>query len=389
MKKSMKLISLAVVGALCAAGFYAYKGKATEPVKTDTATANSTANNAGKPRTEKVVLSVNLVQPVMQEMNDQLPANGSIAPWQEAVIGSELNGIRLADVRAQVGDRVKKGQILAVFSKEAVEADLAQTKASLAEAKANFTDAKVNADRVRALSDKGAVSAQQAEQILTQEKSVEARVQSAMASVAQQQLRLKYTDVIAPDDGTISARTATVGAVVPLGQELFKLVRQNRLEWRAEISAGDLNRIKASTRVQIIAVDDKQGGRTLEGKVRTIAPTIDPQTRNAMVYVDIPKAMDSGLRAGNFVKGTFQLGASSTLVVSQESTAFRDGLTYAFVAEQPINGDTVKIKQVKVETGRRSDNDVEILSGLKAEDMIVKSGAAFLNDGDVVRVVKP
>ena len=67
-----------------------------------------------------------------------------------------------------------------------------------------------------------------------------------LADVTQwlQQLRLRQTRVLAPDNGVISARSATVGAVLPAGQELFRLIRQGRLEWRAEVAAADLARLK-------------------------------------------------------------------------------------------------------------------------------------------------
>ncbi len=344
--------------------------------------AQSTPNPANS-KTPKIVLSVSLISLTEKKLPTRLAANGSIAAWQEAIIGSELNGIRLKDIHAQVGDYVRKGHVLASFARDTLDADLAQAKAALAEAQANYLDAKSNADRVRALPDKGAVSAQQAEQLLTQEKSAQARVQSATAALDQQALRMRFSQVTAPDDGIISSRTATVGAVAQQGQELFKLIRQNRLEWRAEVTGQDLPTIKPDTPVSI----ELEAGQRLNGKVRVVSPTIDPQSRNALVYVDLPKALEQGLRPGLFAKGYFELGQRATPVIPQDAIALRDGLSYVFVIASNRQGQTAAVKQIKIQTGRRIGNDVEVISGLTATDQLVASGVSFLNEGDHVKII--
>ncbi len=213
-------------------------------------------------------LSVTTTRPATASLPISLTANGSIAAWQDAVIGSESNGLRLNEVRVNVGDVVKKGQVLAVFADETVRADIAGARAALLEAKANAQEAKANADRARALESSGALSAQQVTQYVTGEQTGAARVQSAQATLTQQQLRLKYTQVTAPDSGVISARSATVGAVVGVGTELFRMIRQGRLEWRAEVTAQDLGRIKAGTRATVRGAS----GLEVTGKVRVVAP---------------------------------------------------------------------------------------------------------------------
>jgi len=341
------------------------------------ATANrATAEDAKAP--PRPALSVTTARPATTSLPINLTANGSIAAWQEAVIGSESNGLRLAEVRVNVGDVVKKGQVLAVFADETVRAEIEGARAALLEAQANQKEAKANADRARALESSGALSAQQVTQYVTGEMTAAARVKSAQATLTQQQLRLKYTQVVAPDGGVISARSATVGAVVGVGTELFRMIRQGRLEWRAEVVAQDLGRIKPGRRAVVRAAS----GAEIAGKVRTVAPSVDPQTRIALVYVDLPPSLSSDmpLKAGMFASGRFELGASNALTVPQQAVAVRDGFSYVF----RLNADS-RVSQVKVNLGRRLGERVEVVSGLTPDMAIVVQGAGFLNDGDLVR----
>ena len=243
----------------------------------------------------------------------------------------------------------------------------------------------------RAVESSGALSAQQITQYLTaaqtaqarlqssqaRVQSAQARVQSAQAQVQSQQLRLKMTQVLAPDDGVIAARSATVGAVVPAGQELFRLVRKNRLEWRAEVTSSELARIRPRQVVKVLPAS----GTPISGTVRMIGPVIDAQTRNALVYVDLPAS--PAARAGMFAKGEFQLGSSTALTVPQQSVVVRDGFAYVF----RVNAD--RVAQLKVRTGRRLADRIEIIDGLSADAVLVGAGAAFLNDGDLVQVAGP
>jgi RND family efflux transporter MFP subunit len=361
--------------------------------------AASTASPAGAPAPAtppaagksgpRPALVVTVVRPERAELADTLSANGSVAAWQEASVGAEVNGLRIAEVRAQVGDTVKRGQVLAVFAPDTVRADVANAQAALAEARAavgeaqaSAADAQSNAERARQVEASGALSAQQIAQYQTAAQtaqarlaSAQARVQSAQAQLQSQDLRLRMTQVLAPDDGVISARAATVGAVVPAGQELFRLVRGNRLEWRAEVTASELARLAPKQAVRVLPAS----GGEIAGTVRTIGPVVDAQTRNALVYVDLPTG--SAARAGMFARGEFRLGGSTALVVPQQAVVVRDGFSYVFRVE---GGRAV---QQKVRTGRRDGERVEVLEGVTPEAALVARGAGFLNDGDVVQVV--
>ena len=308
-----------------------------------------------------------------------LAANGNVAAWQEASVGSESNGLRVAEVRVNVGDVVKKGQVLATFSPETVNADLASARAALAEAKANAADAAGNAERARTLEKTGALSQQQINQYQTSAATAKAKVEAAEAALTVQQVRGRNTQVLAPDDGVVSSRTATVGGVVAAGSEMFKLIRQGRLEWRAEVTSAELGRIAVGTPVTVISAT----GAQVSGTVRSIAPTVDPQTRAALVYVDVPNVLqNTGIKAGMFARGDFLLGRSNAWTVPQSAIVPRDGFNFLMLL-QPDN----RVAQLKVDTGRRVGDRVEITTKLPADAKVVVNGAGFLNDGDLVRVV--
>lgn len=343
--------------------------------------APSRAADAPKPgaaasAAPRPALTVTTVLPQTSTLPLAVPATGNIAAWQEASIGTEANGLRLARIHAAVGDRVKRGQVLAEFAPETIQADLAQLRAQVAEVEAVQAEAAANARRARELQETGALSAQAIQQYLTAERTAQARLEAVRAAARVQELRLKQTQVLAPDDGIISARSATLGAVMPAGQELFRMIRQGRLEWRAEVAAADLPRIQPG----MAATLTPAGGEPVSGTVRMVAPTVDAATRNGLVYVDL-KANGSA-RAGMFARGEFEIGRSSALTLPQSAVVLRDGFSYVF----RVGADS-KLAMTKVSVGRRIGDRVEITAGLDAKARVVATGAGFLADGDLVRVV--
>lgn len=327
----------------------------------------------------KPALTVTTARPAMTTLQQTLAANGDIAAWQEASIGSEAQGLRLIEVRVNVGDKVRAGEVLAKFSDETVQADVAQARAALMEAQATLAEATSNAERARTLATTGALSTQQINQYQTAEQTAKARVAAAEASMEAQKLRLKFTQLLAPDDGVISFRAATVGAVVPAGTELFRMIRKGRLEWRAEVMATELARVKPGTTARVTAAN----GSVLSGKVRSIGPTVNPQNRTALVYVDLAPAPagTAPAKAGMFARGEFDIGSGNALTVPQQAVVVRDGFSYVF----RLNADA-RVSQLKVTTGRYLKDRVEIVDGVTPEAELVTAGAGFLNDGDLVRV---
>lgn len=307
-------------------------------------------------------------------------ATGNVAAWEEASIGTEADGLRLIEVKVNVGHAVKRGQVLAVFSPDTVLADLAETRAVAKEAAATLDEAEANAKRARVLEATGAMSVQQINQYVTAERAARARLEAARAIERRHRLRLAHTQVRAPDDGVVSSRTATVGAVLPAGQELFRLIRRSRLEWRAEVATADLVKLSPGQAVHITTAGD----RVIKGKLRVIAPAIDTQTRNGLVYVDLPRG--SQLRAGMFVRGYFQMGDETALTLPQSAVLLRDGFSYV-LRIGPRGGQASKVTQTRVTVGRRAGDRIEITSGLDPSERVVKAGGSFLGNGDLVRLV--
>jgi HlyD family secretion protein len=347
----------------------------------------SWSNAADKAQTGiavKPALTVTTTQARLTTLTSVLSANGSVAAWQEAVVAAQVQGLPVKELYVNVGDSVQKGQLLATLDAETVQADVALAQAALQEATAMLAEATANADRARAVQGGGVLSAQQVSQYLTQEQTAKARLESARAQSDAQQLRLMHTRILAPDSGLISSRTAAVGAVVGVGSELFRMVRQSRLEWRAEVTAHELGRISKGLPAVVTAPD----GSRWQGKVRMVSPVIDAQTRNGLVYVDLlaPKGsqnLHTALKPGMFARGELQTGTRSGLTVLQSAVVLRDGFSYVY----RISEDN-RVAQRKVQTGRLQGDSVEIVSGITAEDKLVATGAAFLSDGDLVRVVQ-
>lgn len=341
-----------------------------------------TAAGAKPAATGKPALTVTTTLPERVSLAVKLAANGNIAAWQEASVGAEAGGLRITEVRVGVGDRVQRGQVLATFSSDTLRAEAAQARASVAEAEAAAADAAANAQSARSLQTTGALSASQINQYLTAEKTAQARVEAARAVFQAQQVRLTQSQVLAPDSGIISVRNASVGQVVGNGAELFRLIRQGRLEWRAEVTSAELGRIGAGTTARVTAAS----GARLEGRVRTIGATVDPQTRSALVYVDLkplPGPAAGSARAGMFARGEFDLGATPALTVPQSALVLREGFSYVL----SVNPDN-RVSQIKVQTGRIAGDRVEITGGLAPDARLVATGGGFLNDGDQVRVVQ-
>ncbi|AOD13707.1 efflux RND transporter periplasmic adaptor subunit [Xanthomonas fragariae] len=233
-------------------------------------------------------LSVTAVAPRQVEWPGTLSATGIVAPWQEAVIGSQSNGLRLLTLNVAVGDAVKRGQLLAHFDNATL----------LAARDANC-------------------------------------------------LQLQQADITAPDDGLISAQSATLGAVANSGQELFRLVRQGRLEWRGEFTPEQIARIAVGQQVSLRLPD----GSAAVARVRQIAPLLDARSRLGVVYADLQPG--SLLRGGMYVDGAVALPATRALVVPASSVVVRDGCSTVFRIVGSGAQSKVRAQQVAVWAARQ------------------------------------
>ena len=327
------------------------------------------------PVTRKAVLSVKVTQAQSLDWPITLKASGPIVAWQEAVISAETGNLRIAALYADVGQRVKKGELLAELASDTVRADLRRYEAALASSKADLSKAKTDAERARSIKGSGAMSDQKLLEYMIAEETAQAAVDQAAAQVTAQKITLAQTRILAVDDGIVTAKSALLGQVVSVGTELFRLQRQGRLEWQAEVDATQLSQVRTGAKAEVTL----PSGATLSGVVRLVAPTLSTTTSRANILV----SLSPGAIAGTFVTGTIDAGRHTVLAVPQSAVVLRDGISYVF----EIGADENVVRH-RVETGAYRDGLVEIVSGIQAGMSLAASGGAFLADGDRVSVAK-
>lgn len=327
-------------------------------------------------------LVVTTVSPASQQMERTITVSGSVAAWQEMFLGVELTGIRVAEVLVEVGDAVRAGQPLLRLDTRTLEVQARQADASVAQARASLELARANSERGATLVKEGLISSSNADELRATLTSAEAQLAAAEADQEAARLRLGFATLRAPDDGVISARSVQPGQIVSSGTDLLRLIREGRLEWRAELTEADLTRVKIGTPVELTS----PGGERIQGQVRAVSPSVDPDTRTGMLYADLPEP--GNLRAGMFAQGQILLGTAMATVLPRESVIFRDGYPYVFVARNRTGADaTFNVEQRRITVGGQRGELTEIRSGLQPDEHVVVRGAGFLSDGDLVREV--
>jgi HlyD family secretion protein len=306
-----------------------------------------------------------------------ITANGTVHPWQEIIISPEVGGYRVAAVNVDVGDKVRRGQELVRLSDVLLVSEVTSKKANLQSAVASLDNAAAAYRRARSLSTSGALSQADLDKLLSEESAAKARVEVAKADLDAAELRVLYTHVTAPDNGVIFARSVAVGQIASVGGEMLRMVRQGRIEWRAEIPEARMRDIRAGQHVHLVTADGSQ----FDGKVRTVSPTIETTTRAGLVYVDI--ASDKA-RPGMYARGEIVLDNQPAQMAPIVSVVIQDGYSYVFVVT-----DKQTVQRRRVETGVVKNNSIEIVSGIQQGERIVEKGAGFLKDGDSVNVVIP
>lgn len=325
------------------------------------------------------MLSITTAKARQVQWQEQVLASGAIVPWQEASLASPLSGLRVASVEADVGDLVSKGQVLARLDDAVLRADVQRLRAALAQALALHAQARRDSERAVALRASKFLSEQAILQATTREDTAAADVRVAQAALAAKQIDLANTVLRAPDAGVISARTATPGGVPQEGEALFTLIRQQRLEWRGEVTAAQLSTIARSQTVRLALPD----GTYAEALVRQSSPALGTDSRLGLVYADIRSG--STARAGMYVEGRIGGETTPAVTLPAASVVVRDGRSCVFVLQALGARNKVVLRQVAVR--RRQGALVEIVAGVSAGDVVAYEGAAFLADGDQVRIV--
>jgi RND family efflux transporter MFP subunit len=326
---------------------------------------------------DPAVLTVTMAPAEIRSLSRWVDGDGSVVAWRELTIGAENAGLRVVELAAEEGDTVNRGQLLARFDDAVPLAQLAQAEAAVAEAEAIRQSAGSEFNRAAELSRGAFISTQTVEQRQSAARQADARLLSARAHRDEMLARLAQTRVLAPADGLVLRRSMQLGAVSSVGQEMFRLVENNRMELDVQVPELDLARVHAGQTVEVM-----HGCQQIAAQVRAIAPMVAADTRVAVVHVALPEK--SGLYPGMFAHAVIRTEMVPGLVVPQSALVFRDAQPAVFV----MRGDD-RVSLRKVSTGLRKDTLVELITGVTEGESIVTSGAGFLSDGDHVRVAIP
>ncbi|WP_024868078.1 efflux RND transporter periplasmic adaptor subunit [Pseudoxanthomonas suwonensis] len=319
--------------------------------------------------------AVTVAAPQPQQVARSVRVSGPVAAYEEMQLGVELNGLRVTALNVDVGEQVRAGQVLLTLDHRALDSDLAQARASLQQAEAALVLAQANYRRAETLAAERLISASQLDELRAARVQAEAQVATARAGRDAAQLRRDYAELRAPADGIISRRLVQPGQVVAAGTELLRLIRDGRLEWRAELPERQLALVRVGNPVELA-----YQGRTVSGRVRAVSPGVDAQSRTGTLYVDLPEP--GPLKAGVYLEGRIVTGNGQALMLPSEAVVQRDGHSYVFVL-----GEDQSVQRQRVRTGLAEGGRIEIVEGLEPGREVVVKGAGFLGEGDRVRVV--
>ena len=302
-------------------------------------------------------------------------ASGSVSAWEEVPVGAETGGLVATGVFVDEGAYVRQGQPLVQLNDALLRAQLGQQQAAVAAAQANVARDEAALARARELRDRGFLSQASLDTALANERASKAGLDSARASLSEIRTRLNQATIRAPVSGMVASRSVTRGQIVQPGTELFRLVRDGRLELDAQVPETELRLVRAG---MAAVVTSEQAGQTT-GSVRIVTPEVDPQSRLGVARISLT---GGALRPGMFARAEIDVGAQPALTVPSQAIVYREGKPGVYVIDR---GDRVRFQSV--ETGGRDGGALAITAGLTAGQRVVVQGAGFLGDGDLVRVV--
>ncbi|MEN3976765.1 efflux RND transporter periplasmic adaptor subunit [Emcibacter sp. SYSU 3D8] len=298
---------------------------------------------------------------------------GTVVAWEEMPVGAEVGGLAITEVLVEEGDEVKRGQVLARLNDSVLRAQLAQHEANIAAARATLTEAQANLRRAEDLLPKGHISGQTADARRAAAGTAAAQLTVAQAARDETLAKLNQTRITSPDDGYISARSAVIGQIVSSGTELFRVVRDSRLELDAQIPETTLASLSPGLTVQVSA----DGLPVTSGTIRSIAPSVDTRSRLGLAHIALPPK--AGFRPGMFAQASIALEQGTALLVPSSAVVYRDGVSGVFVMSK-----NQEVSFRPVATGDRVGAFVEVSKGVAAGDEVALKGAGFLEDGDKV-----
>ncbi|WP_240518728.1 efflux RND transporter periplasmic adaptor subunit [Leptolyngbya sp. BC1307] len=358
--------------------------------------------------------SVTVARSETAPIRQTITTNGTVEAFDLLSVSPRASGLQIQSVRVREGDRVSAGQVLAILDSSVLEAQLeqarsqvtaaraqvAQAEAERAQSAASLAEARESLDRYASLYSRGAISQEELTsrrtQVATAEQTVgagaaaiqsaQATVRSRQAEVDQLQTQLAQTEVLAPESGIIAEKTATVGDIASAGTPLFKIISGDQLELAVKIPQTQIAQVNLGAPVQITS--DSDPSLRLEGSVRSIDPTVDPQTRQATAKIGLPGS--DRLRPGMFLQAAIVTGSRQGVVVPAEALLPQpDGgfVVYTVSAEGKAVARTVEVGD-RISASGDTPAKTEITSGLQPNVAVVVEGASYIQDGDIVEVVK-
>jgi RND family efflux transporter MFP subunit len=305
-----------------------------------------------------------------------ISGTGSIGAWQEAPIGAETGGLTATEVLVDEGQYVTKGQALLRMNDSVLRAQFQQAEAGVMSAKAQANEAAKAYGRAKDLFEKGFFSQAALDQREAVHKTALAGVATAEAARSEVGTRLSQATLRAPVNGLITSRTAVTGQIVTPGVELFRIVRDNRIEFNLEVVESELKMLKAGQSATVTG----ENGETTEGTIRVVTPVVDPKTRLGMARISI--AANAGFKPGQFAKASVNVGSQNVVTIPQKSLVYQQNAPYAFVII-----DSKKAVARKLTTRERVGDMIVVAEGIAAGEQVVTSGAGFLVDGDKIKIV--
>jgi len=302
-------------------------------------------------------------------------ASGTVAAWEEVPVGAEAGGLVATGVFADEGQYVRQGQPLVQLNDALLRAQLRQQEAGVQTAEANLARDDAALARSQELKERGFLSQASLDTALANQRASAANLASAHASLSQTRTQLNQTTVRAPVSGLIASRSVTRGQIVEAGRELFRMVRDGRLELEAQVPETDIPLIRAG---MTAAVSSDQAGET-SGTVRIVTPEVSAETRLGLARITLSPG--SGLRPGMFARASIAAGSQPGVTVPTAAVLYRENRAGVFVLQ---TDGTVRFTQVTV-AGR--DDQRTSITGVQAGARVVVQGAGFLNEGDRVTVV--
>lgn len=323
----------------------------------------------------ETVSNVSVVSAQTANIPDVVEAIGTLKAAETSQLAAQMMG-NLVEIRVHEGDRVQRGQVLAVIDDaqpraaldRATAADLAAQQ-EISASESDFSLAEATFKRYQMLYDRKSVSPQEFDEIKARYQAAQARREMARAGQAQakaatQQARtgLSYSHIVAPFDGLVTEKKADVGTLASPGMPIFTVEDLRRYRLEATVNESDLRYVRRGQQVSVLI--DALGDRELKGKVTEIVPAADPASRSFLVKVELPS--DPALRSGLFGRAQLARGARTALLVPRTAIVDRGQLQGIYVLDQN------RIAGLRYITlGHPASQQVEVLAGLQPGEMLV------------------